>query len=177
MRAINDAKTSLWIATANVKDVHIEAPIGSRARARGTYRSIVEAFAEMATRGVDVRLLHGAVPSGPFRMQLTKLQKRLGPRFEMRHCPRVHLKLVAVDGAFMYLGSANLTGAGIGARGDRRRNFEMGIVTDDDVLLDRAQAQFDRIWRGRECGSCQLRSKCPKPLDMLTKGRPKRGVH
>lgn len=85
----------------------------------------------------------------------------------MRMCPRVHLKLVAIDGRHLYLGSANFTGAGLGAKGDGRRNFEMGIVTDDDVLLDGAQARFDAIWSGRECKGCRLRGVCPRPIDTL----------
>src|SRR5690606_36568409 len=42
--AIASAKTSLWIGTANLKDVHVEAPVGSRARARGRYMSALELF-------------------------------------------------------------------------------------------------------------------------------------
>jgi phosphatidylserine/phosphatidylglycerophosphate/cardiolipin synthase-like enzyme len=83
----------------------------------------------------------------------------------MRRCPRVHLKMIAVDGSALYLGSANFTGAGLGAKGDGRRNFEAGILTDDDVLLDEMQGVFDAIWSGRECGPCALRSVCPAPLD------------
>jgi phosphatidylserine/phosphatidylglycerophosphate/cardiolipin synthase-like enzyme len=83
----------------------------------------------------------------------------------MRQCPRVHLKMIAVDGAMLYLGSANFTGAGLGAKGDGRRNFEMGIMTDDDVLLDTTQARFERIWSGTECPACRLRDVCPHPLD------------
>lgn len=88
----------------------------------------------------------------------------------MRHCPRVHLKLVAVDGARLYLGSANFTGAGLGAKGAGRRNFEMGVMTDDDVLLDLAQQRFERIWTGAECAGCRLRGACPAPLDRLSDG-------
>ena len=59
------------------------------------------------------------------------------------------------------------TGAGLGAKGEGRRNFEAGILTDDDVLLDEMQATFDSIWSGRECKSCKLRRECPLPLDQL----------
>ncbi|MGA2447048.1 MAG: phospholipase D-like domain-containing protein [Polyangiaceae bacterium] len=76
----------------------------------------------------------------------------LGPRISDRRAsrcgPRVHLKLVAIDGALLYLGSANFTGAGLGAKGDGRRNFELGIVTDDEWMLDVAQQRFDFLWRG-----------------------------
>lgn len=166
MGAVSRARVSVWIATANVKDVHVEAPIGTSARARGRYMSFTEYFETLTSRGVEVRLLHGAVPSRPFRESLRRRRLK-APEFEMRHCPRVHLKLIAVDGAYLYLGSANFTGAGLGAKGDGRRNFEMGVSTDDDVLLDAAQSRFDRIWTGKECGSCRLRSVCPKPLDTV----------
>jgi phosphatidylserine/phosphatidylglycerophosphate/cardiolipin synthase-like enzyme len=163
--ALKNAKVSVWIGTANLKDVHIEAPIGTRARARGRYVSITESFASLVDRGVEIRVLHGALPSRSFRQAVGGNRTLRSSGFEMRHCPRVHLKLIAVDGAYLYLGSANFTGAGIGAKSDGKRNFEMGIATDDDVLLDQAQARFQRIWTGKECGACRLRSECPAPLD------------
>jgi phosphatidylserine/phosphatidylglycerophosphate/cardiolipin synthase-like enzyme len=165
-RVIGGAKTSIWIATANLKDVHVEAPIGTRARARGRYLSITERFVELTRRGVEIRILHGALPSRHFRASLARAKELCRPRFELRHCPRVHLKMIAVDGAYLYLGSANFTGAGLGAKGEGRRNFELGVATDDDVLLDATQARFERIWSGKECGSCKLRGLCPKPLDV-----------
>jgi phosphatidylserine/phosphatidylglycerophosphate/cardiolipin synthase-like enzyme len=163
--ALRNAKVSLWIATANLKDLHIEAPIGTRARAAGRFMSGTECFEDLVARGVEIRILHGGIPSRPFRASLARRRSLKPPRFELRHCPRVHLKLIIVDGTSLYLGSANFTGAGLGARGDGRRNFELGIATEDDVLLDAAQLRFDRIWSGRECGACRMRSECPGPLD------------
>jgi phosphatidylserine/phosphatidylglycerophosphate/cardiolipin synthase-like enzyme len=166
--AIAQAKTSVWIATANVKQLMTEAPIGTRDRARGRYVPILDTVQSLCDRGVQVRLLHATAPSGPFRQELAARKARLErPRFEMRLCPRVHLKMIAIDGALLYLGSANFTGAGLGAKGDGRRNFELGILTDDEWMLDQAQARFDFIWRGGECGACKLRRECPRPLDRL----------
>jgi phosphatidylserine/phosphatidylglycerophosphate/cardiolipin synthase-like enzyme len=173
LRAVSEARVSVWIGTANVKDIHLEAPIGTRARARGEYLSITERLTELVRRKVQVRILHGALPSRPFRESLGRSPELVPPRFEMRHCPRVHLKMIAVDGAYLYLGSANFTGAGLGAKGEGRRNFELGVATDDDVLLDVTQARFERIWTGRECGNCRLRSECPAPLDALPARPPK----
>ena len=183
IKAIEDAKVSVWTSTANVKSMMIEAPIGTVARARGKYLSILDTFDGLAQRGVDLRLLHAGLPSGPFRAELRKhpgLVKRgkqpRGPAdlretsrgLAIRQCPRVHLKVIAIDGRLLYLGSANFTGAGLGAKGDGRRNFEMGILTDDDVMLDTAQARFEAIWSGKECTGCQLRRVCPAPLDQET---------
>ena len=77
----------------------------------------------------------------------------------------MHFKTVIVDGAFVYVGSANWTGAGLGAKGAGRRNFELGFAGSDDGLLDRVQELYDRIWRGGACKGCKLRELCPGPLD------------
>ena len=44
----------------------------------------------------------------------------------------------------MYLGSANLTGAGLGAKADGRRNFEMGIWTESPALIDAVHRAVQR---------------------------------
>jgi phosphatidylserine/phosphatidylglycerophosphate/cardiolipin synthase-like enzyme len=165
IKAIEDAKVSVWISTANVKSMMIEAPIGTVARARGKYLSILDTFDGLAQRRVDLRLLHAGLPSGPFRSELRKHPPLAKGQLAIRQCPRVHLKMIAIDGRLLYLGSANFTGAGLGAKGDGRRNFEMGILTDDDVMLDAAQERFDAIWSGKECKGCKLRRICPAPLD------------
>ena len=161
------AKVSVWIATANLKELHVEAPVGTRARARGRYVSIVEIFRDLARRGVEIRILHGGLPSRAFRAAVESRRGTKAIGIARRRCPRVHLKLIAVDGALLYLGSANFTGAGLGAKGEGRRNFEAGIVTDDDLLLDEMQASFERIWTGAECAGCKVRSLCPAPIDSL----------
>lgn len=149
-----------------MKELRVEAPVGTRARAGGRYISILELMSGLAARGVELRLLHAGVPSRAFQAELRRSPRLRDGGLEMRRCPRVHLKMIAVDGGALYLGSANFTGAGLGAKGENRRNFEAGVLTDDDVLLDEMQGVFDAIWSGRECGACALRSVCPAPLDM-----------
>jgi phosphatidylserine/phosphatidylglycerophosphate/cardiolipin synthase-like enzyme len=129
------------------------------------YISLLERFAELALRGVEIRFLHARAPSQAFSDALRSARPLRPPAFQMRECPRSHLKLMIVDGSYLYVGSANFTGAGLGAKSENRRNFEMGIVTEDDVLLDQAQLAYDRIWTGSHCGSCRLRRLCPRPLD------------
>lgn len=165
-RELPAAEVAVWIATANLKELRVEAPVGTRARARGRYMSIVDVLGSLSDRGVELRILHARPPSRPFESALARRNASSG-RLELRQCPRVHMKTVTVDGRVLYLGSANFTGAGLGARGEGRRNFELGILTDDDYLLDAVQAQFDAIWTGRECGGCGLRHVCPAPIDQL----------
>jgi len=173
VKAAMNAERSLWIATANLKELMVEDERARPGRRRaigrqGTYRSVLEVFEEQVTRGVEIRILHASEPSRPFREELRRhpILRRPGQSaFAKRLCPRVHFKAVIIDGTMVYLGSANWTGAGLGAKGEGRRNFEMGLCSRDDLLLDEVQGYFDAIWRGAECTGCKLRAVCPKPLD------------
>ena len=166
------ARVSLWIATANVKDMMVEAPIGTVARARGRYVSVIERLAGLARRGVELRMIHATKPSRAFR---ASLERRVVVRnhLAMRQCVRNHMKLIIVDGRVAYVGSANFTGAGLGAKAPGRRNFELGLMVDDDVLLDVIQGHFEHVWQGEACVGCRLRSACPAPID----GLPGRGEY
>ena len=165
-----EAERSVWIATANLKELMVEDPNavpGRRRTRRGNYRSVLEAFTELARRGVELRILHASMPSRPFRKSFDAQRELVAGGLEMRVCPRVHLKTVVVDACLVYLGSANWTGAGLGAKGEGRRNFEMGIITSDEQMIDAVQERYDRIWRGAECRDCRLRDECEMPLDEM----------
>jgi phosphatidylserine/phosphatidylglycerophosphate/cardiolipin synthase-like enzyme len=166
--AVLGAKVSVWIATANVKELMVEdrraKPGRRRSLKKSDYVSVLEQLDQLAARGVELRLLHAEIPSGPFRREIAQHPRLVAGDLALRRCPRVHLKAVIVDGELLYLGSANWTGAGLGAKGSGRRNFELGFVTDDAQLLDQVQGMYERIWSGGECGTCKLRDECPGPL-------------
>ncbi len=122
----------------------------------------MDTFEKLSAKGVEIRLLHSGVPSGPF---LAQLKQRVPANLTMRRCPRVHAKALIADGRLMYLGSANLTGAGLGAKSPRRRNFEAGIWTDEMDLIDPVADMLDEIWTGAECKDCGRRDYCPEPLE------------
>jgi phosphatidylserine/phosphatidylglycerophosphate/cardiolipin synthase-like enzyme len=178
--AVRNAHTSVWIATANVKELMIEdgraRPGQRRSMKRSTYVSVLSILDELSARGVELRLLHAELPSRPFRAELQNHPRLLGADadndagLELRRCPRVHMKVVVIDGELLYLGSANWTGAGLGAKGSGRRNFELGIVTSDAPMLDEVQRLYDHVWRGAACEGCRLRTECPGPLVELGKG-------
>jgi phosphatidylserine/phosphatidylglycerophosphate/cardiolipin synthase-like enzyme len=161
--AVREAKHSVWIATANLKELMIEPSVRMPGR-RADYRSVLETFDELSARGVELRILHASLPSRPFRDEFDRHKRLVKGGLQLRMCPRVHLKVVIVDGALLYLGSANWTGAGLGVKGQGRRNFELGIVSDDEQLLDQVQAMFHTIWTGGPCASCKLRDSCEAPL-------------
>jgi phosphatidylserine/phosphatidylglycerophosphate/cardiolipin synthase-like enzyme len=159
------ARESVWISTANVKELFVERPgLGRRVG------SVVNLFAELQARRVELKLLHAELPSRRFRAAFDRHPELVAGGLMMKQCPRVHMKAVIVDGAWLYLGSANFTGAGLGMKGDDKRNFELGFVTEDFELLDRVQAMFDALWRGAPCQSCKLRDVCPDPGGYLATG-------
>jgi phosphatidylserine/phosphatidylglycerophosphate/cardiolipin synthase-like enzyme len=151
------ATRSLWIASANLKDMHVER--GRR------YRSILKVFRELADRGVDVRVLHAGVPSERYLRSLKDAGLIRRPNFTMRRCVRVHLKCVLIDDACIFIGSPNLTGAGMGAKSGTRRNFEIGILSPDVDLYERTASLFLDIWQGAHCEPCGRKRSCPVPLE------------
>lgn len=150
------ARESVWISTANVKAMMIEV-------SPKRFRPVVDLFADLTKRGVEVRVLHAELPSRPFR-EAFDAKALLAKRMTLKICPRVHFKCVLVDGAWLYWGSANLTGAGLGAKGADNRNFELGTVTEDFETIDQVAALYDRIWEGRACRTCKLHARCPDPI-------------
>ena len=154
--AFSACRHRLFIATANVKDLHL--PTKGRRRAR----SILDVFEGLSDRDVEIRLLHSGVPSSVY---LAELKEHFPANLNMRRCPRTHAKAVIADGRLMYIGSANLTGAGLGAKSARRRNFEAGVWTDDVALIDPVADMLDEVWTGAYCDACGRRDHCPEPLE------------
>lgn len=144
-------KESLWIGTADIKDLYVgDEPF-------------LGVLAELVKKGIDVRLIHAKEPGPIFREEfdrypvlIKKLQRQL--------CPRVHFKIVVFDYREVYVGSANLTGAGIGAKGANKRNFEAGILTDEFEIVDAACEQFDSVWTGKHCKQYLRKEMCGAPI-------------
>ena len=144
-------KESLWIGTADIKDLYF----GDK--------PFLEVIAGLLKRGVEVRLIHAKEPGPIFREEFDKYPI-LFKNLERVLCPRVHFKMMVFDYREAYIGSANLTGAGIGAKGANKRNFEAGILTDVPAILDAATEQFDSVWRGAHCKNCLRRDVCAAPI-------------
>src|SRR5580704_14800446 len=151
------AQTSLDISTADFKAMLVPDNTGGRRAA-----SIVQILRRLAERGVEIRLLHAGTPSSA---ALRELKRKLPSNLTIRRCPRLHAKAVVIDARRMYLGSANLTGAGLGAKADGRRNFEMGIWTESAGMIDAVLSEFNALWEGHQCQLCKRKDVCPVPLE------------
>ena len=149
---VQSVKQTLWIGTADIKDVYIE--VGKEKK------PFLALIAQLIRRGVDVRLIHAKEPGPNFREDFDKYPV-LFDRLERVLCPRVHFKILVFDCKEVYIGSANLTGAGIGMKAETTRNFEAGILTDESEIVEQAMNQFDDVWIGKHCKKCKRRDFCP----------------
>ena len=149
------AKITLWIGTADIKDLYV-----LHGKAEKLFLGVLS---ELMGKGVEVRLIHAKEPGPNFREDFDRYP-RLAKLLERVMCPRVHFKIIIIDQQICYVGSANLTGAGMGMKSPTRRNFEAGILTDDPAIVDAAIEEFDKVWRGSECKKCQRKQVCPDPI-------------
>lgn len=124
------------IGTADIKDLYVKSGTGSQ-----PFLAVLDS---LVRRGVEVRLLHAKEPGPNFREDFDKYPALI-QQLQRRLCPRVHFKIMIFDCEVVYIGSANLTGAGIGMKFDSKRNFEAGILTDDLTLVDAAADHFNAI--------------------------------
>lgn len=148
---VASVKNTLWIGTADIKDVYVKSGISTV--------SLLAVFDKLVKKNVAIRLIHAKELGPIFREEHEKFPA-LWSSMEMTLCPRVHFKLMIFDMETAYIGSANLTGAGIGMKSGQRRNFEAGILTNERSLVDAAINQFDEVWRGKFCEKCGRKSYC-----------------
>ena len=156
---IPSTKKFLWIATADLKDLHI--PRSGRKK----YDTFLSLFADLLADGVEIRLIHAKEPGPRFRKDFDRFPDLIeSDSFERVLCPRNHMKCVISDGKKAFLGSANLTGAGMGAKSVRRRNFEVGVISDETEIVVPLMEEFDQIYLGEHCLKCDRREFCPDPI-------------
>lgn len=166
-------KHDLWIGTADLKDLYVAATgAGCNPRGVGGAEPFLAVLDRLLCRGVEVRLLHAKEPGENFREDFDSFRRLWGGSasslnaedqsntLQRRLCPRVHFKILVFDCSVAYIGSANLTGAGMGMKGETTRNFEAGILTDEPALVDAAADQLDSVWQGRHCKACRRKDFC-----------------
>lgn len=152
---IKDCKKTLWIGTADIKDLYVK-------DGRGT-KPLLEVLSDLAKRGVEIRLIHAKEPGPAFRQDFDKYPALIDG-MERVLCPRVHFKIIIFDLKTAYVGSANLTGAGLGMKGENTRNFEAGVLSSNKDFVKNAAEQFDSVWMGAHCKGCRRKEFCGDPI-------------
>jgi len=157
MELIPQADRFVWIVTADIKDMHV--------RKGRRFVPFLEVLADLVLRGVAVRLFHAKEPGPRFREDFDRQPALLESElFERVLCPRIHTKAVLVDGRVAFVGSANLTGAGLGAKHRDKRNFEAGFITSLPEHVEPLMTFVDELYLGRRCTDCRRREHGPDPI-------------
>lgn len=156
---IPSARESVMIATALTKQTTVEIK-------KGEFAPFLQLVDDLLTRNVGVYLLFAGKPSRPFIDSLRTFPQVVA-KMKTRLCVRNHMKIVLVDNARLYLGSANLTGAGLGRKGKHKRNFEFGFFTTDSRVIRKFSEMVQHIWEGSHCDDCKTKRLCQQEHEKL----------
>ena len=152
---IKSVKKTLWIGTADIKDLYV--------KSGNSTKPLLEILSDLAKSGVEIRLIHAKEPGKAFREDFDKYPILI-EGMERIICPRVHFKIIIFDLKVAYVGSANLTGAGLGMKGLNTRNFEAGVLSSNKEFVKQASQQFDQVWMGAHCKDCKRKQYCGDPI-------------
>ena len=152
---IKTVKKTLWIGTADIKDLYVKYELKTK--------PLLKVLSDLIERGVEIRLIHAKEPGPNFRQDFDKYPTLI-EGLERALCPRVHFKIIIFAMKIAYVGSANLTGAGLGMKGENTRNFEAGILSSNKELVKNAIEQFDSVWMGVHCKNCKRKQFCADPI-------------
>lgn len=153
------AKSSIKIMTANFKRFRLK-PTDNQGEGYKDGTPFVKYLMAKAVQGISVQIICSR-PSSNFTDEWEEYYRQMNPvLFEYKFCERNHAKVVIIDDKFAYVGSANVTPAGLGQGIFTPGNFEAGIFTAEPEIISQLQSLFSMIWEGDCCSDCHRIDKC-----------------
>ncbi|MHA1122701.1 MAG: phospholipase D family protein [Candidatus Heimdallarchaeota archaeon] len=143
-------RENIWFTSAKTTDFMIPHPRTKEAM------QFSQRLYQLARRGIKIKLILAP------REEEKNFYKKLKDveNIEFRFCYDMHMKIVLIDSTWLYFGSANLTGAGLGSRSRKgRNNFEMGTITVDQSAISEVEKLLEDIWSGKHCTNCYQKQK------------------
>ncbi|MGC9779592.1 MAG: phospholipase D family protein [Candidatus Heimdallarchaeota archaeon] len=144
------AKNHIWFTSAKTTDFMIPNPKTKEAM------QFSQRLYQLARRGIEIRfILAPREEEKNFYQKLKDVEN-----IEFRFCYDMHMKIILIDSTWLYFGSANLTGAGLGSRTRKgRNNFEIGTITIDESVISQTESLLQEIWGGEHCKDCYQKQK------------------
>ena len=153
------AKSSIRIMTGDFKRFKLK-PTAKQGKNYNDGTPFIERLMEKAGKGVSVQIICSR-PSKSFKEEYDALYEKIKPKkFRIFFCERNHSKVVIVDNKEAYIGSANVTPAGLAQGIMSPGNFEIGILTENHQFISQLNTLFSKIMNGDYCHKCHLANKC-----------------
>lgn len=150
------AKREVWITSAKTGDFSI---VNTRTNEA---ESITSRIYKMQEQGIKFRILLAPQEQKKQYQRAQTFYQKLSDlsNVEFHFCYNMHMKIVLIDDAWLYFGSANFTGAGLGSRTrEGRNNFEIGSITVDKEVIREVEDLLNNIWNGQHCVNCYQKQK------------------
>lgn len=153
------AESSIKIMTADFNLFRLE-PTKKQGKKYGDGTPFFDFLMEKANDGVSVEIICSEKSEYINTGIKIACHRVMSCRFNFYRCIRNHAKVVIVDNRIAYVGSANMTRAGIGQPYVSPGNFEAGILTEDPEMIASLNKQFSDITRYKFCGNCHRKKDC-----------------
>lgn len=154
------AKSSIRLMTANFRRFKLK-PTGYQGKDYKDGTPFIKYLMAKAVQGVSVQIVCSR-PSPSFTEEWKEYYRQMGEPelFKNKFCYRNHAKVVIVDDSWAYVGSANVTPAGLGQGIFTPGNFEAGIMTDNPAVISQLNTLFSKIMNGEYCNGCHRANQC-----------------
>jgi len=156
------AKSSIKLMTANFKRFKLK-PTDKQGDKYNDGTPFIKYLMAKAVQGVSVQIICSR-PSPSFTEEWKEYYQQMGKPelFDYKFCERNHAKVVIIDDTTCYVGSANVTPAGLGQGIFTPGNFEAGILTEEPAIVSSVKELFTKIWNGVYCDGCHRIKDCPE---------------
>ena len=153
------AKSSIKIMTADFNLFRLK-PTASQGKKYKDGTPFLEFLMKKSKTGVSVQII-SAETSSWFQGEVERAYcGKAGKEFSVCFCIRNHAKVVIIDDKVAYIGSANMTRAGLGQPYVSPGNFEVGFITEIPEIINSLNDLFSRIEMHEFCEGCHRRKDC-----------------
>lgn len=163
VKRIASAKSSISIMTADFNVFRLK-PTSKQGKKYADGTPFLDFLIEKAKQGIAVNIV-SSEKSSYFEDSVERAYCNIpGNCFSVWFCTRNHAKVVIIDDKWAYIGSANMTRAGIGQPHCSPGNFEAGILTEDSEIIASLNERFSDITCYKFCDDCHRRKGCKELL-------------